>query len=220
MSIALLMAPASSECLSYQSQQNEVLKRLFDVVVAGCALFMLSPLFLLVAFCIWATDRGPALFKQKRVGKDGREFDFYKFRSMVCHADAAKAQLLAFNQHQDPRTFKMRNDPRVTRVGAILRRTSVDELPQLWNIIIGDMSIVGPRPAIPAETALYTPFDRRRLAVTPGLTCIWQVSGRSEIAFSGQVELDLQYINSRSFLLDIELIARTIPAVLSARGAY
>jgi lipopolysaccharide/colanic/teichoic acid biosynthesis glycosyltransferase len=202
------------------SPQNETTKRLFDVVVAASALVLLSPLFLLVVVCIWLTDRGPPFFRQMRVGKNGREFAFYKFRSMIECADAAKSSLLALNQHNDPRTFKMKNDPRVTRVGAILRRTSIDELPQLWNIVIGDMSIVGPRPAIPAETALYTPSDRRRLAVTPGLTCIWQVSGRSEIAFSGQVDLDLEYIRKRTFVFDLILIARTIPAVLSARGAY
>ena len=199
---------------------GDVVKRVFDIVMALGALTMLAPLFALVATFIWATDFGSPLFSQTRVGKDGREFKFYKFRSMVKNADALKAAMLKKNQHGDDRTFKMKLDPRITRIGAFIRRTSIDELPQLWNIVIGDMSIVGPRPAVPSEVALYTASDRRRFGAMPGLTCIWQVSGRSEIAFPQQVELDVEYIKTRSFFLDLSLIARTFPAVLSARGAY
>lgn len=199
---------------------GDVVKRVFDVGVALFALVALAPLLALVALCIFAADFGSPFFVQTRVGKNGREFKFFKFRSMVRNADAMKALLIVENGHGDPRRFKMRTDPRVTRIGAIVRRTSVDELPQIWNVLVGDMSIVGPRPALPCELVHYTAWDRRRLAVMPGLTCIWQVSGRSELPFPTQVELDLEYIRTRCLLVDLALIVRTVPAVMSGRGAY
>jgi lipopolysaccharide/colanic/teichoic acid biosynthesis glycosyltransferase len=143
----------------------------------------------------------------------------YKFRSMVVNAEALKAQLMARNEMKDGILFKMRHDPRVTRVGRLIRKTSIDELPQLWNVVRGDMSLVGPRPPVPAEVARYDPAQRRRLAATPGITCLWQVSGRNEIDFPGQVRLDVQYIECQSVALDLRILLRTIPAVLSQRGA-
>lgn len=198
----------------------KVLKRTLDILVAGCMLVALSPLFLAVALAIKLTDGGPILFWQTRVGRWGREFPFPKFRSMVVNAEQLKATLLAQNEHADNRTFKMKRDPRITWIGRIIRKLSIDELPQLWCVLKGDMSLVGPRPPVPKEVALYTLADRRRLDVTPGLTCIWQVSGRSEIPFPQQVELDVQYIESQSFWFDIVLLLRTVPAVLLGRGAY
>lgn len=195
-------------------------KRLLDVTLSLLAFVVLSPLLLVVAIAIFAHDRGPIFFAQTRIGKDGRAFKFWKFRSMRVNAEALKAALAAQNQHSDARTFKMRRDPRVTPVGRFIRRFSIDELPQLFNVFIGDMSVVGPRPPVPTEVARYSPRDMRRLAVVPGLTCIWQVSGRSELDFSQQVELDLRYIESRTLLMDVALIAKTVPAVLTGRGAY
>jgi lipopolysaccharide/colanic/teichoic acid biosynthesis glycosyltransferase len=139
---------------------------------------------------------------------------------MVRDADKLKTQLAELNQHDDQRTFKMKRDPRITPVGRILRRASLDELPQLWNIMKGDMTLVGPRPALPAEVALYTPEDYRRLEVTPGLTCLWQIRGRSELSFEEQVKLDVEYIQTRGLLRDLEILAMTLPAVISGRGAY
>jgi lipopolysaccharide/colanic/teichoic acid biosynthesis glycosyltransferase len=195
-------------------------KRILDIALALFGLIVCAPIFLLVAVLIKLTDGGPVFFVQKRVGKDGVEFDFYKFRSMVLHADQIKEQLLAANQHGDHRTFKLRNDPRITPLGRILRRTSLDELPQLWNVLKGDMSIVGPRPPVPQEVALYSEIDRLRLRVQPGLTCLWQISGRAHLPFEKQLELDIAYIMSQSLLLDLQIIARTIPAVISGMGAF
>jgi len=197
-----------------------LLKRAADVAVAGAMLLLLLPLFAVVALCIKLTDRGPVLFWQKRVGLWGREFDFPKFRSMVVNAEKIKDAILAQSDHADPRTFKMMNDPRITWIGRIIRRLSIDELPQLWVVLRGDMSLVGPRPPVPREVALYSLEDRRRLEVTPGLTCIWQVSGRGDIPFPQQVQLDVQYIESQNLWLDLKLLFLTVPAVLSGRGAY
>lgn len=196
------------------------LKRLVDVVAAVALLIALSPLFALVALCIKLTDGGPVLFRQTRVGRWGREFPFPKFRSMVVNADALKDSLLAASDHGQGVTFKMKRDPRITTIGRIIRKLSIDELPQLWCVLKGDMSLVGPRPPVPREVALYTLADRRRLDVVPGLTCIWQVSGRADIPFDRQVELDVEYIQSRSLWLDIKLLLKTVPAVLLGRGAY
>ena len=182
---------------------------------------LLSPLFLIVAVCIKATDGGPVLFWQQRVGKWGREFPFPKFRSMVMNAEALKATLLAGNDHGSAGvTFKMKQDPRVTWIGRLIRRASIDELPQLWCVLKGEMSLVGPRPPVPREVALYTLADRRRLDVMPGLTCFWQVNGRGEIPFDRQVQLDVDYIESRSLWVDLKLLAQTIPAVFFGKGAY
>lgn len=195
-------------------------KRLLDLFVAAMALTILSPLFLIISLCVKFTDGGPVFFRQKRVGLNGKVFDFYKFRSMVVDAEARKAALMRMNKHSNSITFKMCRDPRVTWVGRILRKTSLDELPQLWNVLIGEMTLVGPRPAVVPEVERYTSRERRRLAVTPGLTCIWQVSGRADLDFQQQVELDVRYIRERSLWTDMKLIVLTVPAVLSGKGAY
>jgi lipopolysaccharide/colanic/teichoic acid biosynthesis glycosyltransferase len=197
-----------------------VVKRTLDIGGATILILTLFPLFFVVAILIKATDGGPVFFIQKRVGRWGREFAFPKFRSMVVNAEALKDTLLDRNDLGDSVTFKMKNDPRITWIGRIIRKFSIDELPQLWCVLRGDMSLVGPRPPVPREVARYTLEDRRRLDITPGLTCIWQVSGRSDIPFEQQVELDVQYIESQSLFVDIRLLLKTIPAVLLGRGSY
>jgi exopolysaccharide biosynthesis polyprenyl glycosylphosphotransferase len=198
----------------------ESLKRTMDIMLGALALICLAPLFALVAILIKVEDGGPVFFRQRRVGRHGEEFFMFKFRSMCIDAEEKFKQLLAKNQHAQGVTFKMKDDPRITHVGKWLRKFSIDEFPQFYNVLIGDMSLVGPRPPVPREVALYTAADRRRLAVPPGLTCFWQVSGRSEIDFDGQVQLDVQYIESQSFWLDLKLLFKTIPAVLFGKGAY
>jgi lipopolysaccharide/colanic/teichoic acid biosynthesis glycosyltransferase len=199
----------------------ERLKRFIDVSVSVTGLVLLIPLFLIVAACIKLTDGGPVLFWQMRVGRVGREFWFPKFRSMVMNAEALTEQLRCFNAHgKSGITFKMRGDPRVTWIGRIIRRTSIDELPQLWCVVKGEMSLVGPRPPVPREVARYSPMDHRRLDVTPGLTCFWQVNGRGEIPFDRQVEMDLEYIQRRNLLVDLRILLKTIPAVIIGRGAF
>ena len=195
-------------------------KRATDVVGAALLLTALSPLLGVVALLIKLNDGGPVLFWQKRVGRWGREFAFPKFRSMVVDAEKLKDQLLHLNDHGDGVTFKMKRDPRVTWIGRIIRKLSIDELPQLWCVLRGEMSLVGPRPPVPREVGLYSLDDRRRLDVVPGLTCIWQVSGRGAIPFPRQVELDVEYIHNRSLGLDFKLLFLTIPAVLTGKGAY
>jgi exopolysaccharide biosynthesis polyprenyl glycosylphosphotransferase len=197
-----------------------VTKRTLDIVGSGCALLALSPIFAAIALLIKLEDRGPVLFRQVRVGRHGREFRMLKFRSMRVDAEARLRELLAKNQHSGGVTFKIKDDPRVTRIGKWLRKFSLDELPQFWNVFRGDMSLVGPRPPVPREVALYTLADRRRLAVKPGITCIWQISGRAEIDFPGQVQLDVRYIESRSLWQDIKILFKTVPAVLTGSGAY
>ncbi len=197
-----------------------IFKRAFDVAVSGFALVLTSPIFLLTALAIRLEDGGPVFFSQTRVGKWGREFPCWKFRSMVKDAEALKAKLMAQNESTDGVLFKMTQDPRITRVGRFIRRYSIDEFPQFYNVFRGDMSIVGPRPPVPKEVALYTLGDRRRLDVKPGITCIWQVSGRSQIPFKQQVRLDVQYIESQSIAADLKILFRTIPAVLLGKGAY
>lgn len=193
--------------------------RLLDLLGAGLGLLLLFPALALIALLIRLDSPGPVLFIQRRVGKDGREFSFLKFRSMYMDAEQRLELLLGANERTGP-VFKMRRDPRVTRTGRFLRRYSLDELPQLVNVLRGEMSLVGPRPALPREVALYTPTQRLRLAATPGLTGLWQVSGRANLSFEASVELDLEYIRHRSFALNLLLIIRTIPAVLTAHGAY
>jgi len=203
-----------------EGQLYDVLKRLLDIVGGLAALIILFPVIALVAAITKLIDGGPVLYPHLRVGLRGREFTCYKFRTMVSGADRMKCDIHHRNHHGDNRTFKMPDDPRVTPFGRWLRRASIDEVPQLWNVVKGNMSLVGPRPPIPEEVERYTPADMRRLLVKPGLTCIWQVSGRSELAFPVQLRLDLQYIEHRSLALDLKLIALTVPAVLRARGAY
>ncbi len=199
---------------------DEATKRAFDVVFSATVLLLISPLLALLALIIKLEDRGPVFFRQVRVGRHGREFVMYKFRSMRVDAEQRLRELLAKNQHAAGVTFKIKDDPRVTRVGRWLRKLSLDELPQFYNVLIGDMSVVGPRPPVPREVALYTLKDRRRLAVQPGITCLWQISGRAQIDFHGQVELDVRYIETRGFWNDLRIISKTLPAVISGTGAY
>ena len=196
-----------------------VLKGLFDRCAAAAALIMLSPLMAILAATIWLQDRGPALFIQRRVGKDGHEFRMYKFRTMVVDAEQRRAELLDSND-SDGVLFKLRKDPRVTTVGAHLRRWSVDELPQLFNIFLGHMSLVGPRPALPDEADIYAEHVRRRLVVKPGLTGLWQVSGRSDLSWEESVRLDLRYVENWSFALDLQIMWKTISVLMRGSGAY
>jgi exopolysaccharide biosynthesis polyprenyl glycosylphosphotransferase len=196
-----------------------VIKDLFDRCVAGAALIMLAPLMAVLALTIWLHDRGPALFTQTRVGKDGRTFRIYKFRTMVVDAEKRRAELLESNDH-DGILFKIRNDPRITAVGAHLRRWSIDELPQLANVFLGQMSLVGPRPALPDEAAQYADHVRRRLVVKPGLTGLWQVSGRSDLSWEESVRLDLRYVENWSFALDLQILWKTFWVFLRRSGAY
>jgi len=196
-----------------------IAKRTTDIIASAAALVALTPLFALIVLLIKLEDGGPVIFKQTRVGKFGREFKMYKFRSMCLDAEARLRELLAKNQHKEGVTFKVKDDPRITRAGRWLRKFSLDELPQFYNVLKGDMSLVGPRPPVPREVALYSLADRRRLAAMPGITCFWQISGRSEIDFSGQVKLDVQYIESQKFLVDVRILVKTVPAVLSGKGA-
>src|SRR5262245_7488525 len=196
------------------------LKRSLDIVAGGMLLILCTPIFFLIAILIKLEDRGPVFFAQRRVGQFGREFKMYKIRSMCLNAEQRLKDLLARNQHQDGVTFKVKDDPRITRVGRWLRKFSLDELPQFFNVLIGNMSLVGPRPPVPGEVRKYSMAHRRRLAIKPGITCLWQVSGRAEIDFSGQVQLDVDYIENLSFWMDLKILARTVPAVISGRGAY
>lgn len=194
-------------------------KRVLDVIGASILLLLCLPVLAVAAVAIKLDSRGRILFRSVRCGRGGKPFTFYKLRSMHTGAHGLRHTLLHLNEVDGP-VFKLANDPRMTRVGRLLRRTSVDELPQLWNVIRGDMSLVGPRPPIPEEVEQYTPRQMRRLSVKPGLTCLWQVSGRSDLGFDEWVRLDLKYIFQRSFALDIRILAKTLPAVLSGRGAY
>jgi lipopolysaccharide/colanic/teichoic acid biosynthesis glycosyltransferase len=194
-------------------------KRVFDFV-AGCLLLLASvPVFALLAAVIKLDSPGPVLFNQVRVGRNGVLFIMYKFRTMRTDAEKLKQELMEHNEAGGV-IFKMKRDPRITRVGRILRKLSLDELPQVMNVVRGEMSIVGPRPPVPSEVAEYTPADRRRLEARPGLTCLWQVSGRSDIPFDGQVSLDVEYIETRSLWQDLVILVRTVPAVLLGKGAY
>lgn len=196
------------------------LKRGLDIYASMLALVLFSPVFAAVAILIKLEDRGPVFFKQSRVGKCGRLFGMWKFRSMVPNADQLKDEILESNQHADGVTFKMKDDPRITKVGKWIRKLSLDEFPQFYNVLRGEMSLVGPRPPVPREVASYKAAHLRRLRVKPGITCIWQVAGRSEIDFEGQVRLDLEYIHSAGFLTDLKILIKTVPAVLFGKGAY
>ena len=196
------------------------LKRVLDIAAASAALVFGGPVFAATALLIKLEDGGPVFFRQQRVGYRGKLFGMYKFRSMVMNAEEIKKQLDARNEMQGGVIFKMKDDPRVTRIGRTIRKYSIDELPQFWNVLVGDMSLVGPRPPLPKEVAEYLPEERQRLLAKPGITCLWQVSGRSEIDFRGQVKLDLDYIRSTSLWTDIKLLLRPVPAVLLGKGAY
>ncbi|WP_370642817.1 sugar transferase [Anoxybacillus sp. LAT_33] len=197
-----------------------IAKRTMDIIGAMIGLISLSWLFLIVAVLIKLEDpKGPVFFKQIRVGKDGKQFYMYKFRSMVTDAEKRLKELLNYNEVSGA-MFKMKNDPRVTKVGKFIRKTSIDELPQLWNVLKGDMSLVGPRPPLPREVAQYTEYDKQRLLVTPGCTGLWQVSGRSNVGFEKMVELDLKYIRERSLLYDLKIILKTIKIMVKPNSAY
>ncbi len=198
---------------------RQVLKALFDKVAAAVALLLLAPLLAVIAILIKSRDGGPALFRQTRVGKHGRVFTVYKFRTMVLDAEERKPQLAAHNE-LDGVLFKIRRDPRITRTGTWLRRYSLDELPQLVNVLIGDMSLVGPRPPLPEEAAKFGDYVRRRLAVKPGLTGLWQVNGRSDLSWEESVRLDLRYVENWSFALDLQILWKTWSAVFRGSGAY
>jgi lipopolysaccharide/colanic/teichoic acid biosynthesis glycosyltransferase len=196
-----------------------VSKRLLDIVVASLALLVLLPFLMLVAFAIRLTSPGPALYRSRRIGKDGRTILFLKFRSMYVDAELRKTELLTLNEKDGP-IFKIKADPRITPLGRILRKYSIDELPQLIHVLLGEMSLVGPRPHPEKEAAQYTSNDRLRLTVTPGLTCYWQIMGRSELSFREWIDLDLRYIQDACFMTDLRILARTPIAVLRGRGAY
>ena len=195
-------------------------KRTMDIILASLAIIAGSPFFLITALLVKLTSPGPIIFSQVRVGKFGRHFKFYKFRSMYIDAEARKAELMKQNESADGVIFKMKRDPRITPVGRFIRKFSIDELPQLFNVILGDMSLVGPRPPLPSEVRSYSLEERKRLNITPGITCIWQVSGRSELPFHKQMALDKEYIASRSAWKDFLILLKTIPAILTGKGAW
>ncbi len=226
---ARLNARALWKSLSWRAVVNAAFffKRTLDILVSATALILLAPAFLAIALLV-KLDGGPVFFRQTRIGRYGREFKMLKFRSMVVDAEAKLAALLAKNEKASGVTFKMKDDPRITRIGGFLRKSSMDELPQFWNVLRGEMSLVGPRPPVPREVALYTMADRRRLVVKPGITCLWQVGerrggmfeigDRNAIDFPEQVGLDVRYIESQSFWGDIWILLKTIPAILFGKG--
>lgn len=196
-----------------------LIKRVADYVIALIMILLLTPVFVIVALAIWLEDRGPILYRQTRIGQNGVPFTFYKFRSMVPHADTLKAHLEDKNESTGP-TFKMKQDPRITRVGRFIRKFSIDELPQFFNVLKGQISLVGPRPHLPHEVERYVLHERDRLKVKPGLVCLREVCGRSGISFERWVELDLMYIRCRSLKTDLHILMRAVPRVLRGEGAY
>lgn len=202
-----------------KSQTYKFLKRLFDIVLSSVAIVCLSPVFLLTAVAIRLEDGGPAIFTQQRTGKDMQPFKMYKFRSMYVNADEKMAELLEDNEQAGP-AFKIKNDPRITKVGRFIRKVSIDELPQLLNIIKGDMSIVGPRPILTFQMEECNDYEKQRVIVKPGLTCYWQIGGRANIKWNEWVELDLNYIEDMSLWTDFKMILKTIPAIFDSEGAY
>jgi exopolysaccharide biosynthesis polyprenyl glycosylphosphotransferase len=196
-----------------------VIKRALDIAASAVLLALLAPLFAVVALFIWMTSRGPIFYRQERIGLNKRRFRIYKFRTMVMNADRLMAQLEQHNEVSGP-VFKIKNDPRITPIGRFLRRSSIDELPQLLNVLKGEMSLVGPRP-LPVRDyeGFNEDWQRRRFSVRPGITCLWQINGRSGIPFEQWMELDLQYMDEWSLWLDLKILARTIPAVMKGSGA-
>ena len=194
------------------------MKRVIDVVLSSILLLVLSPLFLVLAVWIKATSKGPVFFTQERVGLNKRTFRMYKFRSMLDEAEKMRESIEHLNELDGP-AFKIQNDPRITRIGKFLRRTSLDELPQLFNVLRGEMSLVGPRPPLREEVERYEWMFRKRLSVKPGITCIWQISGRSDVSFARWMRMDQDYVENWSLWLDFRILLKTIPAVLSSRGA-
>ena len=196
----------------------EISKRAIDIIGAGSGLLLLSPVIAIVACAVKFTSKGPIFFSQKRVGKNGKLFDMYKFRSMVVNAEELKEKLAHQNEMSGP-MFKMKDDPRVTKVGKFIRKTSLDELPQLWNVLKGDMSLVGPRPSLPKEVKQFEKWMYKRLTVKPGLTCYWQVSGRNNIDFEDWMKLDISYVEDRNLWIDIKLIFKTIFVLFGDKNA-
>jgi lipopolysaccharide/colanic/teichoic acid biosynthesis glycosyltransferase len=197
-----------------------VSKRCIDILGASFGILLLSFLFIIVAILIKLEDpKGSVFFSQKRVGLNGKEFHMYKFRSMVSNAEEKLAELLKYNEVSGA-MFKMKDDPRITGVGKFIRKTSIDELPQLFNVLKGEMSLVGPRPPLPREVAVYSSYDKLRLLVTPGCTGLWQVSARNSVGFEEMVELDLEYIRTRSFLYDIKIILKTVLVLFGSKDAF
>ncbi|MGH1426525.1 MAG: WecB/TagA/CpsF family glycosyltransferase [Arenicella sp.] len=219
-SIKKYLAKGAHALSKLRKMFQKTMKRSIDIIGASCALILLSPLLLTTIVLIYMESPANVFFSQMRIGKNGKPFKLWKFRSMHTDAEKRLASLAKENEMSGGVLFKMKEDPRITRVGKFIRKYSIDELPQLWNVLNGSMSLVGPRPALSNEVSQYDLKDRQRLQVTPGITCIWQVSGRSDIPFEQQVELDHLYISKRSLLTDIKLLLATIPAVLTARGAY
>lgn len=196
----------------------EICKRGIDIIGAGSGLLLLSPVIAIVACAVKFTSKGPIFFSQKRVGKNGQLFDMYKFRSMVVNAEELKEKLAHQNEMSGP-MFKMKDDPRVTNVGKFIRKTSLDELPQLWNVLKGDMSLVGPRPSLPKEVKQFEKWMYKRLTVKPGLTCYWQVSGRNNIDFEDWMKLDISYVEDRNLWIDIKLIFKTVFVLFGDKNA-
>jgi lipopolysaccharide/colanic/teichoic acid biosynthesis glycosyltransferase len=194
-------------------------KRLFDLSVGLLAFVFVIPIVPLIALMIKLDSPGPVFYRQDRIGRGGRPFRFYKFRSMYREADRRRTELESRNEQEGP-VFKIKADPRITPVGQFLRRSSVDEIPQILNVLRGDMSIVGPRPPLPVEVARYQPWHRRRLDVKPGITCLWQIAGRSQIGFDEWMRLDMEYLRTRSLRTDLAIVLKTQPAVMARRGAY
>lgn len=212
------MKAAAIQATKIERRPYDVAKRFFDIVLSLCGLVILSPLFLITAVAIRLDSKGPAFYSQKRIGKNGKPFKMYKLRSMCVDAEQQLERLAALNERDGP-TFKITHDPRVTRVGRFIRKTCIDELPQLINILRGEMSLVGPRPPLPNEVAVYTPYQMRRLGVTPGLTCFWQATKGEDTTFEEWVEMDLKYIRERSLKTDIKILFLTVRVVLLGKGS-
>ena len=209
--------------LKFENKQNlkvyEICKRTIDIIGAGLGLILLSPIIAVVACVVKVTSKGPVFFSQKRVGKNGELFEMYKFRSMVVNAEELKENLEEQNEMSGP-MFKIKDDPRVTKVGKFIRKTSIDELPQLWNVLKGDMSLVGPRPSLPKEVEQFDNWMFKRLSVRPGLTCYWQVSGRNNIDFEDWMKLDIKYVEQRNLWIDIKLIFKTVFVLFGDKNAH
>jgi exopolysaccharide biosynthesis polyprenyl glycosylphosphotransferase len=211
--------PSSVNFELQYSRFYEFSKRVFDLAVGSFILIFLIPIYPIIVLMIKLDSPGPVLYRQNRVGKGGKVFKFYKFRSMYKGADKRRKQVEKMNEQDGP-VFKIKADPRITSVGRFLRRSSLDEIPQIFNVLKGDMSIVGPRPPLPQEVTRYLPWHMRRLEVKPGITCLWQISGRSHISFNEWMRLDIEYLKSRSFRTDLLIFLKTVPAVIARKGAY
>ena len=209
--------------LKFENKQNlrvyKICKRIIDIIGAGLGLILLSPIIAIVACAVKFTSKGPVFFSQKRVGKNGELFEMYKFRSMVVNAEELKENLEEQNEMSGP-MFKIKDDPRITKVGKFIRKTSIDELPQLWNVLKGDMSLVGPRPSLPKEVEQFDNWMFKRLSVSPGLTCYWQVSGRINIDFEDRMKLDCRYVDERNLWIDIKLIFKTVGVLFGDKNAH